>query len=294
MAATTLKALVLGGQNGMLGQALVRALKQKGWEVETVSGKDVDYFSSSLHDDLARYLDRFEPSALFNAVAYTNVELAEEQEEEAMVLNRGVPATLGRLAKTRPCKLIHYSTDFVFDGRKKSPYSIDDPTSPLSVYGRSKLEGEQALQELDLPDCAIIRTAWLFGQGKMNFVRKIMDICRERGEASVVFDQIGSPTYAQDLAVHSLELVEMDGRGLFHIANSGQASWCELADEAAGYLQLECRVNPVASADFKTKAVRPAYSVLDLSSFTQLTGAMPRTWPQALREYLMLEFPDGI
>ncbi|MDR2892253.1 MAG: dTDP-4-dehydrorhamnose reductase [Deltaproteobacteria bacterium] len=294
MAAITAKALVLGGKNGLLGQALVRVLEEKGWSVDTLSRTDVDYFSNNVYDSLSDELDRLEPTHVFNAVAYTNVEKAEEEPEQAIALNRRLPSTLGRLAASRSFSLVHFSTDFVFDGRKKTPYTTDDTPAPLSSYGRSKYEGEQALQDLSLNNCCIIRTAWLFGPGRDNFVRKIIGICQEKHKASVVFDQIGSPTYSMDLARHTLELVDIGAEGLFHIANSGQANWSELASEAVSCLQLECLINPILAQDFPSKAVRPAYSVLDCTSFTQITSTKPRAWPQALREYLMLEYPAGI
>lgn len=285
------KALVLGGKNGMLGQALVKVLQEKGWETIAVSSGEVDYFSGELQGQLSELVDRHQPDCLFNAVAYSNVEQAEQHEEEASALNKRLPAALGRVVKERPVHLVHYSTDFVFDGRKQTPYTTNDQPAPLSAYGRTKYEGEQALLTLGLDNCSVIRTAWLFGQGKMNFVSKILSVCQEKGSASVVFDQIGSPTYAADLARYSLDLVDVGASGLFHIVNSGQANWSELASEAVGYLQLECLINPIHAADFPSKVTRPAYSVLDCTSFTQITSTKPRPWPQALREYLMLEFP---
>ncbi|MDL2307085.1 dTDP-4-dehydrorhamnose reductase [Desulfovibrio sp. OttesenSCG-928-C06] len=291
MAAKVLKALVLGGKHGLVGQALVKVLEEKGWDVASVTNAEVDYLSGDFYSNMSRLLDSTGPAHIFNAVAYSNVEQAEDNEEEASILNKRLPAALGRIAKERELPLVHYSTDFVFDGRKGAPYTIDDIPAPLNAYGRTKQEGEQALLSLGLDKCMVIRTAWLFGQGKSNFVRKILGICQEKHEASVVFDQIGSPTYTMDLARHTLELVELGASGLFHIVNSGQANWTELADEAVRCLQMECMINPIPASDFPSKVVRPAYSVLDSTSFTQITSTTPRPWPQALREYLMLEFP---
>lgn len=146
-----------------------------------------------------------------------------------------------------------------------------------------------------MDDLLIIRTAWLFGPGKMNFVAKILTLAHERESLSVVHDQLGSPTYTPDLAEHTLDLLEHDARGLFHLSNSGHASWCELAAEAVAAEGLDCHVDPVPTSAYPTKATRPAYSVLDISAFTELTGITPRPWPQALREYvhqLMAEQQD--
>lgn len=285
----TPKALVLGGRTGMVGQALVQVLQAKGWDVTSTGTGDIDYFSSDCSDNIEFFIDRAKPDVIFNTIAYTNVEQAEESEADALRLNRTFPLMLGKLIKDRDIKLVHYSTDFVFDGRKNHPYMTDDPTAPLCAYGRTKLAGEQALLELNLPKCCIIRTAWLFGPHKKNFVRTILNRCKEAGNASVVCDQIGSPTYTVDLATYSLALIDVVDSGVFHIVNSGQASWCELADEASRYLQIECAITPVPSSAYPQKAVRPAYSVLDTSRFTQLTGINIRPWPQALREYLMQE-----
>lgn len=283
------KALVLGGKTGLLGQALVQTLTSKGWQVYATGRDDIDLFSTNCFEQIANLVEQQEPEYIFNTVAYTNVELAEDEPENALQLNKVLPDILVRVVKGSDTHLVHYSTDFVFDGRKKSPYTIDDVPSPLCVYGNSKYLGEVAVQEAGHSKYSIIRTAWLFGAGKTNFVHKILNICRKNKNAKVVFDQIGSPTYTLDLAQYSLALIEVGGTGLFHIVNSGQASWCELADEAASYAQVECRIAPVQSSEFPQKALRPAYSVLDCSSFTQRTGITPRPWPQALREYLLLE-----
>lgn len=283
------KAFVLGGQGGLLGHALTAALKAKGWDVSANEPGTFDYFAADLHERLAEYIDNIEPACIFNTVAYTNVEAAESHKDEAMVLNRAVPAALARITKNRPVRLVHFSTDFVFDGRKNQPYTVDDQPNPLSVYGSSKLAGEDAIRDAALSRYDIVRTAWLYGSGKKNFVRTILDICRNKGEAKVVFDQIGSPTYALDLANYTISLVELESNGLFHIVNSGQASWCELAAEAVNYSLVECMITPVPSVEFPSKVTRPACSVLDCSRFTQITGIVPRAWPQALREYLMLD-----
>ncbi len=279
-------ALVLGGNGGMLGQALASALKQSGFAVENSAGRaDAEILTNKA--SLEAYIDKIKPDYIFNTIAYTQVDLAEEREEEAMRLNAAFPAMLGRIVNSRPIHLVHYSTDFVFSGASTTPYNIDDQTGPASVYGRSKLAGEQALQELGLERFNIIRTAWLFGPGKKNFVTTILGVCKKQGGARVVYDQTGSPTYTVDLARYTLKLLESGANGIFHIVNGGQASWCELAAEAVACAQMECSVTPITSAEYPQKALRPAYSVLDASRFTMVTGIAPRPWPQALREYLL-------
>jgi dTDP-4-dehydrorhamnose reductase len=276
-------AVVLGGKTGLLGQALSSYLAGAGWRIVSVGRGDLDFFDA---EQVAALLDQHAPELLFNAVAYTQVEKAEDEPEEAFRLNARLPALLGRLARKNGIRLVHYSTDFVFDGQKHIPYLPDDPTGPLCVYGKSKLAGETALLELAPKGLCIIRTAWLFGPGRTNFVAKILDLAKERASLNVVHDQVGSPTYTPDLAAHSLELVEAGGQGVFHVVNSGSASWCELAGEAVRTMGLRCTINPISSSEYPQKAVRPAYSVLDTMSLTRLTGSKPRVWLQALREYV--------
>jgi dTDP-4-dehydrorhamnose reductase len=285
------RALVLGGKTGLVGQALMEALHGNGWETRATDRSSIDYTSPDAGEQLEALVEEFAPACIFNAVGYTAVDAAEDHPEEADLLNRALPAMVGRAAKRFSCQLVHYSTDFVFNGRKKTPYTTDDPTEPLSVYGRTKLAGEEALLALELPECIIIRTAWLFGPGKDNFVSKMLRVCKERNSVNVVHDQIGSPTYTPDLALYSLKLVEAKARGIFHVVNSGVASWCELASEAARLVQSECVVTPIPSSAYPTKAARPAYSVLDTASLERATGLSPRPWIQALTEYMYREFP---
>lgn len=285
------KALVLGGKTGLVGQALVEALSQSGWEAVTAGRDDFDVCAPDAGEKLERLVDGVEPACVFNTIAYTSVDAAENDPETATLLNRTLPASLGRIMKTRPCLLVHYSTDFVFDGKKTTPYTTEDRTKPLCVYGKTKLEGEEALLSFDLPNCLIIRTAWLFGPGRKNFVSTILQACKAKKAVNVVHDQVGSPTYTPDLAQYTLKLIEAQARGIYHIVNSGTASWCELAGEAVSLALSECTVTPVTSADYPQKARRPAYSVLDCEKLARLTGITPRPWPQALREYIFKVFP---
>ncbi len=285
-----IRALVLGGDGGLLGQALVNTLKANGWDVQATGRKDFDHLDS---ERLENVIYQAAPQVVFNTIGYTQVDKAEEEPEKALEVNRGLPASLGRIAAGSGFKLIHYSTDFVFNGQKTKPYLTTDPTDPQSSYGRSKLAGEQALTALALENCCIVRTAWLFGPGKNNFIKTILRLCEERKEVKVVFDQIGSPTYTVDLAYYSLKLAEKalsgEAGGIYHLVNSGQASWCELAAEAVRLTQCECRILPIMSADFPQKAVRPPHSVLDHTRFTELTGITPRPWLKALGDYLYTE-----
>jgi dTDP-4-dehydrorhamnose reductase len=276
-------AVVLGGKTGLLGQSLCMAMTRKGWVVHAPGREELDLFDRPA---VEAYLARTGAEVLFNTVAYTKVDQAEDEPAEASRLNRQLPLVLGKAAGTVGVPLVHYSTDFVFNGKKTTPYAPCDQPAPGSVYGQTKLQGERELMALGLPGLLIIRTSWLFGPCKTNFVARILELAATRPELSVVHDQIGSPSYTPDLAVNSLALLEKGGTGIFHLANAGQASWCELATEAVRGADLPCRIKPIPSVEYPQKACRPAYSVLDLSAFTAATGVVPRPWLQALREFL--------
>lgn len=283
------RAVVLGGKTGMLGTALVAALRGSGWEVTASGRDDVDVTDS---DRLGEYLEDIRPTHVLNAVAYTRVDDAEGDREAAFRLNASVPAAVGRLARELNFKPVHFSTDFIFDGSGERPYQPGDAAKPLSVYGETKLAGEDALVGAAPDGYVIIRTAWLFGPGRGNFIATILGLARERNELKVVHDQTGSPTYTLDLAQYTVALLEKGGTGLFHLVNSGQATWCELASEAVSLAGLNCKVQPIPSSEYPTRAVRPKYSVLDTTRFRNLTGVTPRPWVQALRDYVFANFGD--
>ncbi len=280
---STGKALILGGRTGLLGQEITSALQERNWETFPVGRNDLDIFDG---EALENFLQDREITHIFNCVAYTRVEEAEEDYTGALYLNRDLPGLLGKAARRCNVFLVHFSTDFVFDGKKKSPYLPEDPPNPLNIYGKTKLAGEKSLLQASPPGLLIIRTAWLFGPGKENFVSKILRLGREKNSLDVIHDQIGSPTYTVDLARYTLEILRQDGRGVFHIVNSGEASWCELAAEALSCVGLQTTVRAVDSSVFAQKAKRPAYSVLDTSRFFQFTSCKPRPWAQSLRDFL--------
>lgn len=285
------KALILGGTGGLLGKALVETLVRAGWEVESGGiSRKTDLSKVDLSQELASLITKFDPDVVFNTIGYTQVDQAEEDVEGTTMINRTYPAIVARVVKEHGSRLVHYSTDFVFDGKGHVPYRETDEPNPLSVYGRTKLEGEEAIVDSGLEKYTIIRTAWLFGSGKKNFISTILDLCNRRNSLNVVHDQIGSPTYTIDLAEHSLSLVEADANGVFHVVNSGVASWCDFAGEAARLAEVACAVHPITSSEYPQKAVRPAYSVLDTGRFTKMTGITPRPWAQALRDYIYRDF----
>lgn len=277
------RTLVLGGSDGLLGRSLVEAFAKSGFEVHAVGPDDFDPTDSV---ELTKYIDDLQPKLVANTVAYTAVDAAEDNQDIAFLLNRTLPALLGQILPSRGISLLHYSTDFVFDGKKNTPYTEEDTPNPQSIYGESKLAGEKVLLNSEIKDLYIIRLAWLFGPHKTNFVQKILELAQTRSELNVVHDQIGSPTYSRDLAALSVPLFLSGQPGLYHLVNSGQASWCELASEAVSLAGIDCTVRPIPSEDFPQKAKRPAFSVLSTERFSQLTGQEPRPWANALSEYV--------
>ncbi|MFW5490024.1 MAG: dTDP-4-dehydrorhamnose reductase [Desulfovibrio sp.] len=281
--ASAKKVLVLGGKNGLLGQSICKELTANGWNVYPAGRSDFDPFDQAA---LADVLEREECDVLINTVAYTMVDKAEEEEEAAYRLNKTLPQCVARTCKKLGVLMVHFSTDFVFNGKKDTPYSPEDEPAPESVYGMSKLAGERALLDLEYEKILIIRTSWLFGPGKMNFVQKILQLATERDELTVVADQIGSPSYTVDLAANTRLLLEHDATGLYHLASSGKASWCELAAEAVEVAGLTCRIKPISASEYPQAAKRPSNSILDLKKFIELTGVTPRPWSQGLRDYI--------
>jgi dTDP-4-dehydrorhamnose reductase len=274
-------ALVFGGRTGLLGQALCRVLQEAKWQAIPLGRQDVDLWD---RDALRALVATTKPQAIFNAIAYTAVDRAEDDPQEAWRLNALLPRLLGHAAGN--AHLLHFSTDYVFDGRASKPYTPTDPANPQTVYGTTKWEGEQELTRLGLPRLTIIRTAWLFGPGKTNFVARILQLAAEQPVLRIVHDQVGSPTYTLDLARSSLALVDAAAYGTFHAVNAGEASWCELASEAIHLAGIPCTIQPITSKDYPQRAKRPAYSVLDTTALTQAAGITPRSWVIALREYV--------
>jgi dTDP-4-dehydrorhamnose reductase len=276
--------VILGGKTGLLGQALTNAFRQAGARTFPLSSRDCDILDPK---SVERIMDRRDPDVLINAAAYTQVDLAEEQEEMAFALNATAPPLLASLAAKRLIPFVHFSTDFVFRGDKRTPYLPYDEQTPFSVYGISKADGERGLLRFGYDRTLIIRTSWLFGPGKMNFVEKILSLCESRDTLTVVNDQTGSPSYTPDVASGTLALLANEATGIHHLANSGEATWFDLAAEAVHLAGLDCTVEPIPSSAYPTKAVRPPYSVLDLGRFIQATGRTPRHWKQALEQYVV-------
>ncbi len=275
--------LVIGSE-GMLGTDLIRILRESGTQTTGLDRPDIDIRNV---DSVRSAFSRYDPAVVINVAALTNVDGCETNVAEAFSVNGEGPGNIAAAASEHDSFFIHISTDYVFDGRKGSPYREDDPISPLGVYARSKAEGETRIRSV-LPDGhCIVRTQWLFGLNGNNFVETILKLAASRQTLTVVDDQHGTPTYTPDLAVALKRLCEVRYRGTIHITNSGRTTWYDFAREILQRAEVAgVRVEPIPSTKLDRPAPRPAYAVLDNSRFVELTGGGLRPWQEALAHYL--------
>jgi dTDP-4-dehydrorhamnose reductase len=270
----------------MLGRDVVDVLEVCGhevWATDVVEGPDrLDI----THADQVRYaLISFRPDWVVNCAAYTDVDGAEDHEDTAYALNAHGPETLALACRRSSVRILHMSTDYVFDGAKGAPYAEDDPARPVNVYGASKLAGEDAVRHIT-EDHLIVRTQWLIGLHGRNFVSTIIGAARIKDRLEVVDDQRGCPTFAPDLARAMVHLMERDARGVFHVCNRGSATWFELAVRALKCASISTPVIPVPTSSVPRKAARPACSVLSTRKLSQFTGKVMPLWQSSLEDYV--------
>jgi dTDP-4-dehydrorhamnose reductase len=279
--------IIITGGGGMLAKALSAALQRRGVTARALGRNELDV-AGKAKDVIRKVLD-LKPTLILNCAAYTKVDDCEREGKLARQVNGFSPAYLAAAAGVLSAKLVHFSTDFVFDGTSQSPYRPDDKPNPLSAYGASKLLGERMLLASRDVDHLIIRTAWLYGLGGASFPKTMLDVARAGKPLRVVNDQVGAPTFTDDLADATLDLVERDARGIVHVTNSGQTTWFDFARAIFEEFELSPDLQPITSADWKAlkpqSATRPAYSVLDLSEFERITGRTMRPWREGLRAF---------
>ena len=225
---------------------------------------------------------------VINCAAYTLVDQAENELELADQINHVAVAKLGEICKRKDIKLIHISTDYVFNGSKNTPYQESDPVDPLSVYGKTKLKGEQALENIS-PKGAIIRTSWVYSEFDQNFVKTMLRVGAERNKLSVIFDQIGTPTYATDLADAILKMIDsnkLNDLEIYHYANEGVCSWYDFAKAIFEIKALPCNVTPIETKEYHVPAKRPQYSVLNKNKFKKTFGVQVPYWRDSLKKCL--------
>jgi dTDP-4-dehydrorhamnose reductase len=283
--------ILVTGANGQLGNELRRLCKNfPGLEFIFT---DVDMLDITNPDAVSVFMEASKPAIVVNCAAFTNVDGAEDDVRNARKINALAPQVLATACAMQDAYLIHVSTDYVFDGTSEIPYKEEDATNPMSVYGSSKLEGEENIK-LIFEKYVIIRTSWLYSEFGHNFVRKIIALSENRDVIEVVDDQIGSPTYARDLGNCIIDIIvksilnpEAYLPGIYHYANQGTCSWYEFAKEVLELTGSKCEIKPVGTEKFPTKAKRPKYSVLDTSRVRNSFGIGIPNWRDSLKECIL-------
>ena len=275
--------ILITGANGLLGHELSSLLKDH--TLILLSHSQLDISDS---ESVNKQIDSSSPDIIINSAAYTQVDACETNYDLAFQSNAIGPKNLAIKCKQLGIPLIHISTDYVFEGneKKNSPLLEDDKLGPKTVYGKTKLEGEKMVQE-NCEKYFILRTAWLYGEGK-NFVKTMLSLSKKNKELKVVNDQIGSPTYAKDLAKAIKEIIEKksDKYGIYHVTNKGEVSWYEFAKKIFEIKNIEIKVNPCTSEEFPRPAPRPHYSVLSNQKWIDAGFTPMRDYEEALNEYL--------
>ncbi len=282
---SNLKILVTGA-NGQLGKE-IRSLADSfpGFEFVFLSRSDLPIH----HFPLVRnFFDTLKPAYCINCAAYTAVDKAEDEKELAFQINGEAVGILAAVCKEHNTRFIHISTDYVYDGNGTTPYLETDITDPINVYGASKLDGENQALQFN-PDSIIIRTSWVYSEFGKNFVKTMLDLMTNRDQISVVNDQVGSPTYAADLAEAILEIINNCqlsmvnwSPGIYHYSNEGVISWFDFAVAIKELSGSSCKINPIHSSFFPTRAKRPNYSVLDKSKIQKTFGIQLKDWKASL------------
>lgn len=282
-----MKNILVTGCNGQLGSEL-RFLSLERQDFHFCF-TDIEELDITDEQAVNRYVQKQEIDCIVNCAAFTAVDLAESKADFCDVLNHQAPGILARAVAARGGSMIQISTDYVFDGTAHVPYRESDPVSPVSVYGRTKLAGEQAVLEA-CPKTVIIRTAWLYSSYGKNFVKTMLRLGREKSELGVVFDQIGTPTYARDLARAILEILSKGlVPGVYHYSNEGVASWYDFTKAIHRIAGIKgCRVKPLHTEEYPTPAARPHYSILDKTKIKETYGIEIPYWEEALAECIQI------
>ena len=274
--------ILITGNHGQLGRAIQRLAAARGL---SASGSDIDTLDITNAAQVEEWVGAHNPRTLINCAAFTAVDDCEEHEALAEAINGTAVGHLAAACRRYGSRLIHVSTDYVFDGTSSQPYRESDEVEPSSAYGRTKLIGEEMAAQA--PGHLIVRTAWLYGLGGKNFVEAIRrQINGGAEELRVVADQRGCPTFCDDLATAMLDLAESDAEGIVHVVNSGETTWHGFACEVARVLGSSIPILPVGTEAYPRPAPRPAYSVLDTARLQKILGQLMPTWQDALARYM--------
>jgi dTDP-4-dehydrorhamnose reductase len=274
--------ILITGANGQLGNEM-RALAANHTS-HTYFFTDVDELDICNESAVNAFFEKNSINIIVNCAAYTAVDAAEDNEELSNKLNNTAPGYLAKAAQKNGASFIHISTDYVFDGTNHIPYTEDQPTCPASVYGSTKLAGEKNVMA-NCDRVAVIRTAWLYSTFGNNFVKTMIRLGRERSTLGVIFDQVGTPTYAHDLAKTIYAMIETGvARGIYHFSNEGVCSWYDFTIAIHHFAGIKnCKVKPIHTADYPTKAARPHYSVLDKTKIKKIYNIEIPHWEESLK-----------
>ena len=275
--------ILITGSNGMLGHDLQEVLKDKHDLILTTS-KTLDITDEQHTID---FICDANPDIVINSAAYTDVDGCEENQDIAYAVNGDGVRNLALACKQVDCPLVHVSTDYVFNGKSDRPWVEDDEIGPISVYGKSKRKGEEAILEI-LDKYFIVRTAWLYGINGKNFPKTMLELAKNHSEITVVYDEVGTPTYTPDLAYGISQLIESDFYGIYHLTNSGNCSWCEFARYIFEVAEMDVKVIPVTASEFARAAPRPSYSVLENKNWVKNGFEPLRSYKEAIKEYIEL------
>jgi dTDP-4-dehydrorhamnose reductase len=282
--------VLITGASGQLGSEFYHLSKvacSTGFNLIFLRRKDLDLNDCILLSDFC--LEN-EVSVIVNCAAYTAVDMAEDHYNEADAVNHMMVKRIAEVAKKLNIKLIHISTDYVFDGESNRPYKETDQTNPQSVYGKTKLDGERAMQAINPLNSIIIRTSWVYSEFGANFVKTMIRLSQERDEISVVSDQVGTPTNARDLAVCILNIIPQldvkiqDGVEIFHFSNAGACSWYDFANAVFEINKIKCKIIPISSEFYPTPAKRPFYSIMDKSKILKTFKVSSKYWRESLAD----------
>lgn len=275
--------ILITGSNGMLGHDLIEVLKDK-HELLLTTSKTLDITDG---DSVMDFIVKSNPDIVINSAAYTDVDGCESNPDLAYNVNGEGVKNLALACREVDCSLVHISTDYVFNGQNDRPWVEDDEIGPISIYGKSKLEGEEHIKEI-LEKYFIVRTAWLYGVNGRNFPRTMLELAQKHSEITVVYDEVGTPTYTPDLAKGISELIETDYYGTYHLTNSGNCSWCEFARYIFEVADVDVNVIPVTASEFARPAPRPSYSVLENRNWVKNGFEPLRNYKEAIKEYIGL------
>lgn len=273
--------IVVTGANGQLGTDVVIAARIEGYEVYGFNREELDI--TSIEQVLSKVCE-IQPDVIIHCAAYTKVDLAETEVEKAFCVNANGSRNIAVAAEKIGAKVCYISTDYVFDGTSQVPYQEYDRTGPISIYGKSKLAGEELTKTIS-SKYFIVRTSWVYGHSGHNFVKTMLRLANEKDELSIVQDQVGAPTYTIDLAKFLLELVVTEKYGIYHASNTGKCSWYEFAEKIFEEAEVEIKLIPITTDQFPTPAKRPSFSLLDDLSI-RTNGFQPlQDWRKGLKDY---------